>query len=86
MCFINILSCKPVKAYFGSDLPKYRFDRKYGRNSSNIIRSWGSLASDEVCPEKTYVSAEIAVKMNYRRMVAVTSASPKAGVVASMLC
>ena len=54
-----------------------------------------SLASDEVCPEKTCANAEmnseIAVKVNWlwrnrRCIVAVISASPKAVVVASMLC
>ena len=60
----------------------------------SYYRGW-SLASDEVGHEKTCVNAEIiaeiAVKENWfwrnsRRMVAVTSASPKAVVVASMLC
>ena len=40
LCFINALSCKPGKAYFSRDLPKYRFDRKYGRNSSIIINQF----------------------------------------------
>ena len=54
-----------------------------------------SLASDEVCSEKTGVNAEHKCRNrrenywfsgNSRRVTAITSASPKAVVLASMLC
>ena len=42
-----------------------------------------SLASDEVCSERTGINAE---KYMLKSLTAITSASPKAVVLASMLC
>ena len=71
------------------------FGRKRGRNSKITNYHGRSLASDQVFSEKTGVNAENKgrnrrekywFQRNSRRMTAITSACPKAAVLASMLC